>query len=142
MMPTSARPVRRISEAGNPETTSFPRKPGFQNKDVTVAAGQTNGDLMEKLISEKYQQFNADDCVKSDADIRELRKAAADEDIGDGTVIRAVLKHVARTHNMKCTRPRHRAKSRPSLRFIVGRWQPHSGNPAENYPRPKFEAAT
>ena len=51
-------------------------------------------------MSEKYQEFDAADYVKTDADIRELLKAATDEDIGDGTVIRAVLKHVARTQNM------------------------------------------
>ena len=45
-------------------------------------------------MSEKYQEFDATDYVKSDADIRELLMAAADEDPGDGTVIRAVLKHV------------------------------------------------
>ncbi len=51
-------------------------------------------------MSEKYQEFDAADYVKTDADIRELLKAATDEDPGDGTVIRAVLKHVARTQNM------------------------------------------
>lgn len=51
--------------------------------------------IMEVLMSEKYQEFNAADYVKSDADIRELLRAATDEDLGDGAVIRAVLKHVA-----------------------------------------------
>ena len=51
-------------------------------------------------MSEKYQGFDAADYVKTDADIRELLKAATGEDPGDGTVIRAVLKHVARTQNM------------------------------------------
>ena len=45
-------------------------------------------------MSEKYQKFDASDYVKTDADVRELLKAAADEDPGDGTVIRAVLKRV------------------------------------------------
>ena len=47
-------------------------------------------------MSEKYQKFDASDYVKTDADVRELLKAAADEDIGDGTVIRAVLKDIAK----------------------------------------------
>ena len=51
-------------------------------------------------MSEKYQEFDAADYVKTDADVRELLKAAMDEDLGDGTVIRAVLNYVARTHNM------------------------------------------
>ena len=51
-------------------------------------------------MSEKYQEFDAADYIKSDADVRELLKAATDEDPGDGTVIRAVLKHVAQTQNM------------------------------------------
>ena len=51
-------------------------------------------------MSEQYKEFKANDYVKTEADIRELIKAAMDEDLGDGTVIRAVLKHVARTHNM------------------------------------------
>lgn len=51
-------------------------------------------------MSEKYQEFDATDYVKTEADVRELLRAAANEDVGDGTVIRAVLKHVAQTHNM------------------------------------------
>ena len=51
-------------------------------------------------MSEEYKEFNAADYVKTDADVRELLRAAADEDLGDGAVIRAVLKHVARTQNM------------------------------------------
>lgn len=51
-------------------------------------------------MSEEYREFNANDYVKSEEDYRELLAAAADEDPGDGTVIRAVLKHVARTYNM------------------------------------------
>ena len=47
-----------------------------------------------------YEKFNAADYVKTEADVRELLRAAMDEDLGDGTVIRAVLKHVARTQNM------------------------------------------
>ncbi len=55
---------------------------------------------MEKLMSEKFEKFNAGDYIKTDADVRELLRAAADEDLGDGSVIRAVLKHVASTQNM------------------------------------------
>ena len=51
-------------------------------------------------MSEEYQEFDATDYVETDADFRELLKAAADEDLGDGAVIRAVLKHVAQTQNM------------------------------------------
>ena len=48
-------------------------------------------------MPQEYQKFDAADYVKTDEDFRELLKAAADENPGDGTVIRAVLKHVART---------------------------------------------
>ena len=58
------------------------------------------GEHLEELMPEEYKEFNATDYVTTDADVRELLKAAADEDIGDGALIRAVLKHVARTHNM------------------------------------------
>ena len=51
-------------------------------------------------MPKEYKEFNAADYVKTKADVRELIRAAADEDLGDGAVIRAVLKHVARTHNM------------------------------------------
>ena len=51
-------------------------------------------------MSEQYQKFNPADYIKTDTDVRELLKAAADEDTGDGTVIRAALKYVARTQNM------------------------------------------
>ena len=51
-------------------------------------------------MSEEYRRFNAADYVKTEEDVRGLLRAAADEDPGDGAVIRAALRHVARTHNM------------------------------------------
>ena len=51
-------------------------------------------------MSEEYRRFDPGDYVKGEEDVRGLLRAAADEDPGDGTVIRAVLKHVARTQNM------------------------------------------
>ena len=39
-------------------------------------------------MSEKYQEFDAADYVKTDTDVRELLRAATDEDLGDGAVIR------------------------------------------------------
>ena len=51
-------------------------------------------------MSEEYRRFDPADYLKSEEDVRGLLKAAADEDPGDGAVIRAVLKHVARTQNM------------------------------------------
>ena len=51
-------------------------------------------------MSEEYRKFDAADYIKSDEDVRGLLSAAVDEDTGDGAVIRAALKHVARTHNM------------------------------------------
>ena len=48
-------------------------------------------------MPDKYQEFNAADYVKTDADDRELLRAAADEDLGDGTVIRTVSKRYAAT---------------------------------------------
>ena len=51
-------------------------------------------------MSEAYRRFNPADYVKSEEDVRGLLMAAAEEDIGDGVVIRAALKYVARTQNM------------------------------------------
>ena len=51
-------------------------------------------------MSEEYRKFDAADYIKSEVDARGLLRAAMDEDPGDGAVIRAVLKHVARTQNM------------------------------------------
>ena len=51
-------------------------------------------------MSEEYRRFDAADYVTSKEDVRELLMAATDEDLGDGAVIRAVLKHIARTQNM------------------------------------------
>ena len=51
-------------------------------------------------MSEEYREFNAGDYVRTEEDVRGLLTAAAEEDPGDGTVIRAALKHVARTQNM------------------------------------------
>ncbi len=51
-------------------------------------------------MSEEYRKFDAADYIKSENDVRGLLSAAMDEDPGDGAVIRAVLKHIARTQNM------------------------------------------
>ncbi len=51
-------------------------------------------------MSEEYRKFDAADYIKNEEDVRELLSAAVDEDPGDGAVIRAALKHVARTQNM------------------------------------------
>ena len=51
-------------------------------------------------MSEEYGKFDAADYVKTGEDARGLLRAATDEDPGDGTVIRAALKHIARTQNM------------------------------------------
>ena len=55
---------------------------------------------MEGLMSEEYRKFDAADYIRSDEDARGLLSAAMDEDTGDGAVIRAALRHVARTRNM------------------------------------------
>ena len=51
-------------------------------------------------MSEEYRKFEAADYVKTEEDAQGLLRAATDEDPGDGTVIRAALRHVARTQNM------------------------------------------
>ena len=52
------------------------------------------------MSSEEYRKFDAADYIKSEVDVRGLLRAAMDEDPGDGAVIRAALRHVARTQNM------------------------------------------
>ena len=51
-------------------------------------------------MSEEYRKFDAADYVMTEEDARGLLRAATDEDTGDGAVIRAALKHVARTQNL------------------------------------------
>ena len=51
-------------------------------------------------MSEEYRKFDAVDYVKTEEDARGLLRAATDEDPGDGAVIRAALRHVARTQNI------------------------------------------
>ena len=51
-------------------------------------------------MSEEYRKFDAADYIKTEEDARGLLRAATDEDPGDGAVIRAALKHVARMHNI------------------------------------------
>ncbi len=51
-------------------------------------------------MSEEYREFDAADYVKTRQDARELLSAAVEEDLGDGVVIRAALKYVARTQNL------------------------------------------
>ncbi len=68
--------------------------------DGVSERGPENGYGMEELMSEEYRRFDPADYVKSEEDVRGLLMAAAEEDTGDGAVIRATLKHVAQTHNM------------------------------------------
>ncbi len=51
-------------------------------------------------MSEEYRKFDAVDYIVTGEDTRCLLRAATDEDPGDGSVIRAALKHVARTRNI------------------------------------------
>ena len=51
-------------------------------------------------MAEKYRKFDASDYMRTDEDLQGLLSAALDEDVGDGVVIRAVLRHVAQTHNL------------------------------------------
>ena len=51
-------------------------------------------------MSEEYREFDAADYIRTDEDARGLLRAATDEDLGDGAVIRAALKHVAGMQNM------------------------------------------
>ncbi len=51
-------------------------------------------------MSEEYRKFDAADYIRTEEDVRGLLRAASDEDPGDGTVIRAALRHVARKQNM------------------------------------------
>ncbi len=51
-------------------------------------------------MSEEYREFDAADYIKTEEDARGLLRAATDEDLGDGAVIRAALKHVVRTQNI------------------------------------------
>ena len=51
-------------------------------------------------MAETFAPWDAADYIKTEEDVRRLLKAATDEDPGDGTVIRAVLKYIARTRSM------------------------------------------
>ena len=51
-------------------------------------------------MSEEYRKFDAADYIETEEDARGLLRAATEEDLGDGAVIRAALRHVARTQNM------------------------------------------
>ena len=51
-------------------------------------------------MSEEYREFDATDYIRNEEDVRGLLSAAVDEDTGDGAVILAALRHVARTQNM------------------------------------------
>ena len=48
-------------------------------------------------MAETFAPWNAADYIETEEDLRRLLRAATAEDPGDGTVIRAVLKYIART---------------------------------------------
>ena len=51
-------------------------------------------------MAETFAPWDAADYIKTEEDARRLLKAATDEDPRDGTVIRAVLKYIARARSM------------------------------------------
>ena len=51
-------------------------------------------------MAEEYRKFDASDYISTREDAQGLLSAATEEDVGDGVVIRAALKHIARTQNM------------------------------------------
>lgn len=51
-------------------------------------------------MAEQYRKFDASDYIRTQEHAQGLLSAATEEDVGDGVVIRAALKHVAQTHNM------------------------------------------
>ena len=51
-------------------------------------------------MAEQYRKFDASDYINTEEDAQGLLSAATEEDVGDGVVIRAALKHLARTQNM------------------------------------------
>ena len=51
-------------------------------------------------MSEQYREFDAADYLQTEQDAQGLLRAAAEEDLGDGAVIRAALRYVIRTQNM------------------------------------------
>lgn len=79
---------------------------------------------MENLMYEEYRRFAATDYVKTEKDARGLLRATTDEDIGDGAVIRAAHRHVARTYNMSAL-ARDTGLNRGNLYEAIG----EDGNP-------------
>jgi len=51
-------------------------------------------------MAEEYRKFDASDYISTKEDAQGLLSAATEEDVGDGVVIRAALKHIAQTQNM------------------------------------------
>lgn len=51
-------------------------------------------------MPEKLMEFDAAEYIKTEEDARLLLEACADEDPGDGSVIRAALNNIARAQNM------------------------------------------
>ena len=76
-------------------------------------------------MPEKLSVFDAADSIRTEADARRLLEAAADEDPGDGTVIRAVLNAIARAQNMS-TIARNAGLNRGNLYEVLS----ENGNPS------------
>ena len=75
-------------------------------------------------MSEEYREFDAADYVKTRQDARGFLSAAMEEDLGNGVVLRAALKYVARTQNMSAL-----ARGTGLNRGILYKVLPEDGNP-------------
>ena len=79
-------------------------------------------------MTEEHRKFDPADYIRTGEDVRGLLRAAVDEDPGDGAVIRAALRHVARTRNMSAL-ARDTGLNRGNLYEALSRGrQPHPGD--------------
>ena len=70
-------------------------------------------------MAEEYRKFDASDYVRTEEDAQGLLSAAVAEDVGDGVVIRAALKHLRSNTKHERSGSRDRAKPGQPLRGAV-----------------------
>ena len=86
-------------------------------------------------MAETFTRWDPLNYLKTDDDFRLYLEACAEEDPGDGSLIRAALNDIARAQKLQRAGPRHRYDSRRVIQGVVRKRQPIFRYYRQDYPR-------
>ncbi len=92
-------------------------------------------------MPETYSVFNAAEYIETEEDAQEILRLSAEQDPGDGSVIRVALNTVARAQSMSASAYDAGLDIGNLYETLSEDGNPTSGHAAEGHPRPRAAAA-